>query len=160
MGHQVAFAIIFLGAIILAGVASYFVFAEGALTNGKSDMLCWNDEDCITIELMNTPFSREKGLMNRPSLEEDTGALFVYDEFEIQGMWMQNMVFPLDIIWMNNTGHITGIVEEAPPCSVKPCKVYYSPGPVGYAVEVNAGYSKKHNLSVGDNVELPRGVGI
>jgi uncharacterized membrane protein (UPF0127 family) len=39
--------------------------------------------------------------MERQSLPQDQGMLFVFDDQKIRAFWMKNMQFSLDIIWMN-----------------------------------------------------------
>ena len=94
-----------------------------------------------------------QGLSTRTTLGENSGMYFVLEKREIAKFWMKDMLFSLDIIWIDD-GKIIGIVKEAPTPSDKDIPTYTSPGPVTHVLEVNAGFSKEHNIKVGDRVEV------
>lgn len=56
--------------------------------------------EAIALTVADTPAAREKGLGGRPSLKENEGMLFVFSEPGRYGIWMKDMRFPLDIIWL------------------------------------------------------------
>ena len=70
--------------------------------------------------------------------------------------WMKDMQFPLDIIWIGNTGKIVDITKDAkPPAPDTPMwllPLYSSRLPAKYALEINAGEADSFQLSIGDNV--------
>jgi len=111
----------------------------------------------LAVEIMRTLEEQNQGLSGRESLPEDRGMLFVYTKPGIQHFWMKDMLFPIDIIWINE-GKIVAITNDIPipdqdtPISQLP--TYASPQPVSAVLEVNAGYTKKHNIAIGDAVEL------
>jgi len=65
----------------------------------------------ITAEVAQTPESIIQGLSERKSLEENSGMYFVLGEKKIATFWMKDMLFSLDIIWIDN-GKIVGINEN------------------------------------------------
>lgn len=155
MNKEIVFVALILIVVVILGGGIYLIFMEKGVRYENSDKLCWTKQNCITVEIFNTPYERKKGLMNRPSLDKDKGALFEYKSNEMQSMWMKNMAFPLDIIWINKTSHIIYIHNDVKPCLKKPCETYDSPAPVSHAVEVNANYSRKNRLKRGMKVRLP-----
>jgi uncharacterized membrane protein (UPF0127 family) len=65
------------------------------------------------------------------------------------------MKFPIDIIWLNETFSIVHIEQELPPCeSVFYCKSYKPNSEALYVLETIDGFSKKHNLQIGDNIDF------
>lgn len=94
-----------------------------------------------------------QGLSTRTTLEENSGMYFVLKKREIATFWMKDMLFSLDIIWID-AGKIVGIVKEAPISSGKDIPTYTSPGPVTHVLEVNAGFTKEHNIKIGGRVEV------
>jgi len=106
----------------------------------------------IEVEVADTPKEKEIGLMNREFLDEDKGMLFVFSEEDRRTFWMKNTLIPLDIIFLDRNKRIVDIIENTTPCYEDPCELYNSVGM--YVIEVNAGFSKKNNLSIGDIVKF------
>ena len=97
----------------------------------------------IAIEIADTPETQMKGLMERNTLDDNSGMLFVFKDPGPQKFWMKNTLVPLDIIFVGENGCIVNIVESAPPLSNQR---YRSKGPVKYVVEVRAGFAKRFRL--------------
>lgn len=128
-------------------------------TNEKNmGELCWDKTDCITVEIMDTPASRQRGLMYRSSIPSAYGALLVFGVSGIHGEIMKNMEFSTDFIWLDANRTIVHLHENLQPCSAVSCPVFRPPIPAAYGVEVNGGYVKEHNLAVGMRVKLPGGL--
>ncbi|MFA5290844.1 MAG: DUF192 domain-containing protein [Candidatus Paceibacterota bacterium] len=89
----------------------------------------------IVAEVADTPVKRELGLSGRLALPADRGMLFVYPEPAIQGFWMKDMHFPIDIIWFDVNKKIIGATKNLRPESYP--QVFYSPEPIKYALEIN-----------------------
>lgn len=106
----------------------------------------------VPVELATTTQKINKGLSGREGLPGIRGMLFVFDKPSVYRFWMVNMRFPLDMIWIEN-GKVVSITENIPNDfeSVGP-KFYTPSAPVRFVLEVNAGFAKKNNLSVGDTV--------
>jgi len=102
------------------------------------------------VEVVSTPADLKQGLSNRLSLLPRKGMLFVFPKVEKQSMWMPDMNFPLDIVWIDDTKTIVKIEENATPCADNHnCKSYGSGSPVLYAIELNAGDAARIGLVVG-----------
>ena len=104
----------------------------------------------ITIEVADTPEARIKGLMERWSLPELHGMLFIFDYPEIQGFWMHNTPLSLDMIFVDENRRILNIAESTMPMSKQ---TYTSRGPAKYVVEVRAGFSKRHGIEEGMKIQ-------
>ena len=111
---------------------------------------------CFSVEIAQTAAEREKGLMFREELNNEKGMLFIFPQSEKYGFWMKNTLIPLDIIWIDENKTIVDIKENAMPCKVKKCEVYYPDKEALYVLEINAGLAKEKNLSVGDKVDFVR----
>jgi uncharacterized membrane protein (UPF0127 family) len=105
----------------------------------------------VNVELARTPEARSRGLMYRESLAPDAGMLFVFDESTRQSFWMRNTLIPLDMIFIDDTGRIVGIVERAEPQTLTGRGVNE---PSRYVLEVNGGWSAAHGVAPGDTVKL------
>ncbi len=105
----------------------------------------------VKVEVVNTPSTRELGLMYRKHLDEDAGMIFVFPTAEHQSFWMKNTIIPLDMIFADERGKILGIVEKAEPFSERPLGV---DGESLYVLEVNGGFSQRHHLKAGDQMKF------
>ncbi len=101
----------------------------------------------IRILRADTEDSRRQGLSNRTSLPADTGMLFIFPSVAIQGFWMKDMHFPLDIIWIDKDKKVIGIAKNATPESYP--AVFMSPDPIQYVLEIHAGTSADFGITTG-----------
>ena len=104
----------------------------------------------ITVEIADTRETQEKGLMDRDSLDEDKGMLFVYDRDSRKSFWMKNTKIPLSLAYIATDGTIREIYDMEP-LSTKIVESRYS---VRYVLEVNQGAFERHNVKIGDKVEF------
>src|SRR5512144_250193 len=56
----------------------------------------------VTVELARSVPEKARGLSGRPGLKPGHGMLFVYEQPQPIGIWMKDMRFPLDIIWVRD----------------------------------------------------------
>ncbi|MBH67145.1 MAG: hypothetical protein CMM58_02210 [Rhodospirillaceae bacterium] len=102
------------------------------------------------VEIANTNNKRAKGLMFRKSLGEEQGMLFLYEEEKPILMWMKNTLIPLDMLFINEEGLITHIVEQTVPLSLD---IISSNGDVLAVLELLGGTSARLDIRVGDSVK-------
>ena len=105
----------------------------------------------LTVELARTPEEQVRGLSGRPGLKPGHGMLFVYDRPQAVSIWMKDMRFPLDIIWIR-AGRIVAIEKNAPPLTPDgPERVYTAIADL--VLEVTAGLADRQKIRVGDSVQ-------
>lgn len=107
----------------------------------------------INVEYAITPQEWQKGLMNRVSLDKNSGMIFIFPEEKIQSFWMKNVLIPLDVIFISSSGRINEITALNP-CTEEPCSFYNSKNPSKYVIEINAGSTEKWKILEGDILEL------
>jgi len=107
----------------------------------------------VLVELAVTPEEKAKGLMHREYLDENKGMLFIFEDEKAPSFWMKNTLIPLDMIFINSDNKIVDILI-AEPCKKDPCKSYMPKADAKYVLEVNAGFSERHNANIGDEVSL------
>jgi hypothetical protein len=105
----------------------------------------------MTVEIADTPETRQLGLMFRSSMPADAGMLFDFGEDTDGGFWMQNTILPLSIAFIAADGKIVDIKDMQPLDTT----TVGSSGPYRYALETNQGFFRAHNISPGDQVTLP-----
>ena len=109
----------------------------------------------ILVDIALTDKQVQDGLSIKNSLNENEGMLFFLGEPRKASFWMKNMKFPIDIIWLNETFSVVHIEQELPPCeSVFYCKSYKPNSEALYVLETIDGFSKKHDLQIGDNIDF------
>src|SRR6185312_2280336 len=71
-------------------------------------------ENKLIVEVAATPQTRETGLMNRFSLQQDHGMLFVFEVPQPLAFWMKNTYVPLSIAFVDANGRILNIEDIRP----------------------------------------------
>jgi uncharacterized protein len=107
----------------------------------------------VHVEEADTPDERERGLMDRTSLGASEGMVFLFDDPTDGSFWMKDTLIPLSIAFWDDAGTIVGI-RDMDPCTADPCPTYGSPEPYVGALEVNQGFFRDHEVTVGDTIDL------
>lgn len=105
------------------------------------------------VEIASTDAQRKIGLMNRRSMPEKSGMLFVFEERGYVNFWMKNTLIPLDIIFIDEKSRIRHIAHNAQPCQSQrdnECPKYNSEEQIKYVLEINGGMAEKLGIRVGD----------
>lgn len=126
------------------GVYEFVKQAEVRFQTGKQDFI-----SAIDVELAQDESKRQLGLMYRDKLAENQGMLFIFEGDETRAFWMKNTVLPLDMIFVNSKDEIVTIHKNTTPYSEQS---YASSKPAQFVIEVNAGYTDRHKISVGDRI--------
>lgn len=121
------------------------------------EVLLSSDDDSVLVdvEIAETPEERAKGLMNRKSLPDDAGMLFVYFEPVRGGFWMKDTLIPLSIAFIDEEETIVQIIDMEP-CAKEPCRIYEPDVDYVAALEVNQGAFGEWGIGVGDTVRVLR----
>jgi uncharacterized membrane protein (UPF0127 family) len=99
------------------------------------------------VEVVVSPAAIVQGLSGRPSLEEGAGMLFIFENVARQSMWMIDMKFPLDIVWLDENLMVVHITYNTPPCpNAQNCVSYSSVRRVKYAIEMTAGSAEAYGF--------------
>ena len=87
----------------------------------------------IQAELADTPKAREIGLMNRTSMPNNAGMLFIFEQKAGHCFWMSNTKIPLSIAFIADDGKIVNIEEMQAETTNNHCPK----AAVRYALEMN-----------------------
>jgi len=104
----------------------------------------------VQVELADTDAKRERGLMFRRELPEGRGMLFLFDEEGDHPFWMKDTLIPLDLIFVDSSGRVTGIIARARPLTLEP----RSGGPSRMVLEVPGGWAAAHGVRAGDRMTV------
>jgi len=93
--------------------------------------------------------------MFRDSIKENTCMLFVFPDEARQGIWMHNMRFAIDVIWLDSKSRIVSIEKNLRPCkSVFSCKTYLPKSDTKYIIEMKAGTIIRNRIKTGLKVQI------
>lgn len=121
---------------------------EGELTLYKS-----TSDSIITkldIEIADTDYDVQTGLMYRDSMKDNQAMLFVFPTSTLRSFYMKNTKIPLDIIFLDGQKQIVSFKENAVPFDENGLK---SEVPAQFVLEINAGLAEKWLLEVGDRLD-------
>ena len=114
------------------------------------------DGSTVHVELARTEAERQFGLMERTSLPQGRGMLFIHDEPGRYPYWMYDCKIGLDIIWMDQKRRIVEMSPNTPPCKgeANTCPNYGGRESSVYVLELPVGSIKAHQLAVGQVVNF------
>ncbi len=99
------------------------------------------------IEIAKTEDEKANGLMFRKKMAKNSGMLFLFDEPEIIKMWMKNTYIALDMLFIDDKGHVVKIAHNTTPMSTK---VISSEVRIVAVLEINAMLSDQLSIKEGD----------
>ena len=120
------------------------------------------------LEVAADDASRERGLMNRASIDEHGGMLFIFPDKGVrkQSFWMKNCLVDIDIIYLDSKGLVTAThrMKAEPPRRANESDsayearmrehAYPSGYPAQFAIELRSGWLDQLNLRVEDRITL------
>ena len=138
--------------VFLFTVPIYDAFKEiGGISNifkSKSHIVI--GETSLIIETADSSFERARGLSHRKEITDGWGMLFVFEESGYHGIWMKDMNFPIDIIWLNEVKQVVtakkNITPETYPETFEPAQE------ATYVLEVKSGFVEENGIKIGDQL--------
>lgn len=132
------------GVLLLVGAAAYLML-EPKLRPHVSVQL---GGTMFSARVATTDEEKTKGLSGTPSLAEGEAMLFVYDHDDKWSIWMKEMRYPIDIVWLNKDKKVVHIVKNAPPESY-PYESFTPKEDARYILELAAGTTSKRSIVIG-----------
>ena len=120
------------------------------IDNAKNDSYVVINKNLIGVEIAETLPQRTRGLSGRVLLEQNRGILFIFPNEDKHEIWMKEMLFNIDIVWIDRYGFINYIKEDISPNTFP--KTFSPPENAKYVLELNANYIKENDIKVGDKV--------
>ena len=102
----------------------------------------------IDAQVAQAPHERQIGLMNRRTMAQHEGMLFVFDNPSRQCFWMKNTPLPLTAAFVADDGTIVNLADMQPFVEDSHC----SAKPVRYVLEMNQGWFDKKGLKAGSQL--------
>lgn len=107
----------------------------------------------INAEVPITPAQKEKGLGGRAGLAPDQGMLFVFEKPGQYFIWMKDMKFPIDILWISSSHTVVGVERDVKP-NTYPSKFANKDKPAQYVLELKANRSTELGVTLGTAVDF------
>ena len=106
----------------------------------------------VRVVVADTPAERAQGLSGVGGLAEDEGMLFVFPKDGEPSFWMKDMLFPIDMLWIDAAGRVVFIVPSVSPNTYPHA---FTPNtPSRYVMELPAGFAMQHKIEVGSKLEI------
>jgi len=130
--------------LILVGVAALYILWPQIQPSTTLRL----GDGVFKTRVARTPDEREQGLSNTAKLRDDQALLFVFGTDEKWSIWMRDMNYPIDIVWLDKDKKVVHIVKNAPPESY-PDESFVSKENARYVVELLAGTADKKAIKIG-----------
>lgn len=102
--------------------------------------------------IADTPELREKGLSGRASIDVGEAMLFIFEKSARNYFWMKDMLFSIDIVWLDTDKKVIHIEKNVSPGSFP--KSFGPNEDSKYVLEFKEGVTESIGLEVGDRVEF------
>jgi len=156
---DILFLVIFIGVLLVALLS--FIDVKDNNQSGSQLLKDKIAEKQSIIRIKDMEFSsivadtineQRTGLSGKESLPSGTVMLFVFPESTEVGIWMKDMHFPIDIIWVDEEFRIIHIVQNVQPETFP--EVFKPSTPARYVIEANAGFVSQNDITLGDFVNI------
>ncbi len=144
------FVVVVLSALFMLSIVLFVGRPADCLGGYRDDMTIKAGSYSLIAERADTDQSRQTGLSDHECIPEKTGMLFVFEKADLHGIWMKDMNFPIDILWIDSTKKIIHIEENVDPNTYP--KVFYPPTPASYVLEVASGEVERAGLKLSDQL--------
>ncbi len=122
-----------------------------SLSDNKGKLIAPNG--IITIETVETPEARQKGLSGRTAISDKEGMMFVFDEpSESNCFWMKDMNFSIDMIWLDENKEVINLSREVSPDTYP--ESFCPTGPAKYGLEIGSGRAGVLEIEPGETLRF------
>lgn len=109
------------------------------------------DDDVIKVEIAESRADKQRWLMFREErLPLNSAMILVYEKSDLYSMWLLNIEYNLDLIWINENGNIVYMVKDAEPCKntfdAASC-TYKNTKAAKYVIAAASGFIEEHDIT-------------
>jgi uncharacterized membrane protein (UPF0127 family) len=139
-------------ALVLAAGLFAATGAAAACSHDRVELRGPAGQARFTVEVVDTPDTRARGLMFREAMPAGAGMLFVFEQPVRAVFWMKNTLIPLDMIFADPSGRVTHVHANAIPHDETP--IDGGPG-VQFVLEINGGLAQRLGIVPGTELRHP-----
>ncbi|HZB15771.1 MAG TPA: DUF192 domain-containing protein [Nitrososphaeraceae archaeon] len=109
------------------------------------------DDDVIKVEIAESRADKQRWLMFREErLPLNSAMILVYEKSDLYSIWLLNIEYNLDLIWINENGNIVYMVKDAEPCKntfdAASC-TYKNTKAAKYIIAAASGFIEEHDIT-------------
>lgn len=112
LSGNLAVTLIISGVILLIG-STFLLFVLPGLAKPQTRIFL--GDGVFFADVASNQTAREIGLSNKHSMKPDQALLMAFPTEDRWGIWMKDMNFPIDIVWLNKDKKVVYMVMNAPP---------------------------------------------
>lgn len=147
---SVSFAV-FIAIVLIIGGFVVFVIGSSPLVRDTHELTRVSVAGTtIFAQVADTPELRARGLSGTKELKKGQGMLFLFSKDGDYSIWMKDMTYAIDILWISENGMILHTKKNVTPKTYP--KIFKSPIPSRSILELPAGFVDDHNVEVGERV--------
>ena len=144
-------------ALIIGIISLFFIFVFNGMKRQsvptEENYILYKDAELLaSLETVTTPNERALGLSGRESLPELTGMIFVFPEKGKHGIWMKDMKFTIDILWLDEKFEVVNLKRAVTPETYP--TIFTPSRDIFYAIEVQSGFAEKHEIKIGEILDI------
>ncbi len=150
--YKIVFGIL---AVLLLGAASFVYMSQKPENISTLKVASVRiGSEVVSVEVADTDEARSVGLSGRASLKDGSGMLFVFEQEGFSGIWMKDMLFSIDIVFIDAGGRVLSVEENVSPSTYlqTPPAVFSPPTPAKYVLELPQLYARAHGIVTGTKV--------
>jgi len=109
------------------------------------------DDDVIKVEVAESRADKQRWLMFREErLPLNSAMILIYEKSDLYALWLLNIEYNLDLIWINENGNIVYMVKDAEPCKnaldAASC-TYKNTKAAKYIIAAASGFIDEHDIT-------------
>ena len=132
--------------VLVAGLGILFRPQSKPVCNGTK-----LGNECYVLDRADTAEEQIQGLSGRMGLAPKTGMLFDFKSVDTVCMWMKDMRFDIDIVWLDSNKMVTKIERGLTPATYP---AMYCGEATKYVIELPSGDANRIGLALGNRVNL------
>jgi uncharacterized membrane protein (UPF0127 family) len=134
--------------VIVFGVGIYFFTA----INSPEQRSVAISSETFKLEVASSDEARVQGLSGRNNLRQNTGMLFDFGQLGNWQIWMKDMRFNIDILWLDESGKVVGVKTDASPATYP--QTFGAVNRNRYVIELPAGTAERLSIKTNDVIQI------
>lgn len=115
-------------------------------------MLARIGEGEFVLRVADDVAERARGLGGVQALAPDEGILFIFPNDDFHAIWMKDMLIPIDILWLSESGEVIDLRADVSPNSFP--QIFAPHTPARFVVELSSGSTKMFGIKIGSRVQI------
>jgi len=101
----------------------------------------------VSVSIADTDAERAQGLSGTSSLADDQGMLFIFTQSEKWPIWMKDMNYSIDVVWLDQNRMVVDVDANVSPETYP--QDFVPRASARYVLELPAGYAARHGIGIG-----------